>query len=297
MYKKNSEILFKAWLIIILSCSFLLLDGCSALQDLAQSIQKPRLSVTDVHVAGFDFNGMELVFDVTVDNPNALSVQMMSYDYNLDINEKTFVSGRQEKETRIEASGKSIFEVPMRVGFSEVYATVENLAKSDEAAYEFVSRFAFDLPGLGRTEVPVRKKGEIPLLRLPAVRVNNLQVNEISLNSAKLTLNLEFDNPNGVGFNINNFDYSLNINGSKWAEGSDLEGISIPENDVAQLDIPIQLNIAQMGVSAFNLLTGSQNVDYELNGNFSLGADHPLLGETTLMINRDGRIPLVGGGN
>lgn len=279
-------------MILILCCILLLAGGCSALQDLARSVQKPNLSVTNVQVTDFSFSEIELVFDVTVDNPNALSVQMLSYDYNLDINERTFVNGKQDKETRIEASGESTFQVPVRLSFSDVYSAVESLAGSDSASYEFMSSFTFDLPGLGRTEVPVSREGDIPLLKIPNVRITHLQVNEVNLNSANLVLSLEFDNPNGLGFNIADFAYTLNINGSRWAEGSALKGISIPENEVAQLDIPIKLNVTQMGVSVYRMLTGSRNVDYDLKGNFSLGADHPLLGNTEFEVSRQGTISL-----
>lgn len=282
----------KSRLVVPLCCLILLSGGCSALQELA-GLQKPRLSVTDVRVTGFDFSGLDMAFDVTVDNPNALSLQMLSYDYNLAINRRTFVSGRQAEETRIEASGQSTFRVPVRLGFREVYETFGYLAGSDGAAYAFNSTFAFDLPGLGRTEVPVRTEGEIPLLRLPAVRITRLQVDEVGFSGANLTLGLEFDNPNGIGFNINSFDYSLDINSNRWAEGSALDGIAIAEKGVTQLAVPIELNIARVGSSVLNLLSGSQDVDYELKGNLSLGANHPLLGRTDLTIDREGRVRLA----
>ncbi|MDR8391968.1 LEA type 2 family protein [Aliifodinibius sp. S!AR15-10] len=278
--------------VVILSFFLLLIQGCSTLQDLANSVQKPRLSVTDVQVTGFDFNGIDLAFDVTVDNPNALSVQMQSYDYTLDISQQTFASGRQDNQTRIEASGQSTFEVPIRLDFKEIYTTAENLANRDEAAYQFKSTFAFDLPGLGRTEVPVRHSGDIPLLRLPSIRINSLRVEELRLSSAKVTLGMEFDNPNGIGFDINGFEYSLDIDGRQWAQGKALENINIARDGVTQLDIPINLDIAQMGVSAFQLLSGSQDVGYELDGNFSLDADQPLLGVIDFTFNRDGEVSL-----
>ena len=265
------------------------------MQDLIQSVQKPRLSVTDWRVTDFDFRELELTFDVTVDNPNALAVQMLSYGYGLEINGRPFVSGSQEQETRIEASGQSTFELPMRVNFRDLYGAVGSLAGRDEAAYAFSSTFAFDLPGLGRTEVPVRREGTLPLLRLPGLRIAGLQVVDLGLGTADLSLNLEFDNPNGIGFRIDGFDYNLNINGNRWAEGSALEGITVAEQGVTRLEIPVKLNVAEVGVSVFRMLSGSQEVDYEFNGNFTLGAGHPLLGSTEFQVNREGRLSLTGG--
>lgn len=293
MYSDNSGFKHQLVLTLLICCLLLLIDGCSALQDLAQSVQKPQLSVTDVRVTDFNFSEIELTYDVTVDNPNALTVQMLAYDYDLKINERTFVNGQQNNRTRIEASGESTFQVPMTLNYKKVYSTIENLTNSEEAAYEFMSTVVFDLPGLGRTEVPVSKKGSIPLVRVPTVSINNLQVNNVSLSSANLTLNMELKNPNGFGLNVQSFDYALNINGSQWTEGSVFENISIPEKEVTQLKIPITLNIAEMGTSVYKLLTGSRNVEYKLTGNFIFDATHPLLGQTDFTVSREGRISLT----
>jgi LEA14-like dessication related protein len=272
-----------------------MLNGCSAIQDLAQSIQDPQLSVSDVRVTGFNFREIELTYDVTIDNPNALALEMLAYEYDLQLNDQTFVSGEQDTETQIEASGQSTIQVPMTLNYDEVYDTFRNLSDSDEAEYEFAAAFTFDLPALGRTEVPVSREGSIPLIHIPSVRVNNFQVEGVNFSSADMTLSLEFENPNGFGLNIGRFAYSLNVNGSQWAQGTALENTSIPENDVVQLEIPISLNIIEMGTSAYKILTGAQDATYHLTGNFTVGAAHPLLGETSFDINRKGQISLQSG--
>lgn len=275
---------------LILSTSLLLAGGCSVINELASSLQKPNVSVTDVRITGFSFSDIELTYDVTVDNPNAVSLQLMSYDYDLEINNRSFVKGDQKEQSRIEASGKSTFQVPMTLNFQDLYSTIKGLAGQDEADYAFSSTFAFDLPGLGRTEVPVNKKGTVPLVRLPDISVRNLEVSELSFTEATLALNMEFENPNGFGLNIQGFDYDLNVDGNQWAKGEALEKTSIAENETTQLQIPLTLNIAQMGTSVYRMLTGASQIDYELNGTFSVGTTHPLLGQTEFKFNRKGQI-------
>lgn len=52
----------------------LLVGGCKTLQDLANSIQKPSLSVDNVRVTGFNFQQMELTYDIKVENPNSVEI-------------------------------------------------------------------------------------------------------------------------------------------------------------------------------------------------------------------------------
>ena len=270
----------------------LLIVGCQTIKDIANSIQKPNLSVDNVRVTGFNFNEMELTYDIKVENPNPVAVQMLGYDYSLDINERSFIKGDQTEKMSIDASGESIFEVPMSVNFQELYNTVKGVANKDQSSYHFLSHLSFDLPVLGATEIPVKKQGNIPMVKLPKLSVQNLDIDNVSLNGADINLKLAFNNPNGFGLNINGLNYDLMVNGTQWAVGEALEGVNIKENGTTELNIPISLNIGQIGMSAYRILSGNESLDYKLKGNFKFNALHELLGQTNFDFNRSGRVPI-----
>lgn len=278
--------------IILLTSTLLLLDGCAALEDLSNSIQKPQLSVENVRVSDFNFEEIELTYDIKVDNPNALSVQMLAYDYNLDINESSLISGDQKKELAIEASGSSTFKVPMQLNFAEVYRSIQSLKDSDEASYSFLSNLTFDLPVLGQTKVPVSKNGSIPLLKTPKISLEDFEVTGLSFSNADINLQLQFDNPNSFGIDVNALNYDLMINGDQWADGTALKGTTIKEKGVTMLNIPLSLNISEMGISAYRLLTGGETFEYQIKGDFDLNARHELLGQTTFDFLRSGKLSL-----
>lgn len=235
---------------------------------------------------------MELTYDIKVENPNAVAVEMIGYDYNLDINEHPFINGDQSKTMTIEASGESIFEVPMTLNFPDLYRTASELVNEDESSYQFLSHLRFDLPIIGTTAIPVKKSGNIPLLKLPKLSMQSIEVNNLSLSSADLTLNLGFNNPNGFGMDIGQLNYDLIVNGSQWADGTALQNVKVKENGLTELEIPISLNVTQIGTSAYQILTGSENLDYQFQGNFQFNVGHELLGSTNFDFNRSGQIPV-----
>jgi LEA14-like dessication related protein len=286
MNKQRSTLLF------ITIFTLTLATGCSALEDLAGSIQKPSLSVTDVRVSDFSFEDIELTYDVRIDNPNPVSVNMASYSYDFKLNNQTFVEGGQNENSTIEASGSSNFEVPVRLNFQKVYEGVRTLATASEAGYELLGSVSFNLPVLGVTPVSFSKAGNIPMVKLPAIRIQNLQVQKLSLSSADLVLNMEFENSNAFRILVNGFNYDLQINGDDWASGRALQQVNIERDGITQLEIPISLNIAEMGLSIYRMLSGSGDLNYQLNGTFDLGTDHPLLGQTNFQLNRSGSLPL-----
>lgn len=270
----------------------LLLNACSALNEFARNIQKPNVSVENVRVTGFDFQQIELTYDLKVENPNTMSVDLLRYDYELNLNENSFVKGEQANRMTIEASGDSRIEVPVSLNYQQIYKAISSLRNADEASYSFLSTLTFDLPVLGRTNMPIKKTGEIPLLQLPDIRINDFEIKSLSLSGADLNLQLVFDNPNGFGLNINGMRYNLDINGNSWAEGTALSDVFIKENGTTELNIPFSLNFGDIGMSAFRALSGSENLDYDLQGNIDLNIAHELLGNTNFNFNRSGTVSL-----
>lgn len=277
---------------IALLSILLLLSGCSALNDLTKNIQKPEVSVGNVRVTGFDFQQIELTYDLEIENPNALTVDLLRYDYELKLNESSFVKGQQAARTTIEASGNSRIEVPVSLNYQQVYNAVASLRGADEASYSFLSTLTFDLPVLGRTNVPIKKRGDIPLLQMPDIRLRDFEIQSLSLSGASLNLQLAFNNPNGFGLTINGLDYNLDVNGDSWSEGTALQNVSIKPNGVTELNIPLSLSFSDIGMAAFRALSGSQNLDYDLEGNIDVNIAHQLLGNTSFNFNREGSVSL-----
>lgn len=277
--------------VLLLSCILCLLSGCSTLSDLSR-IQKPAVSVEDVRVTDFNFNEMELTYDVKVKNPNAVEINMLAYDYNLDINKNTLVKGEQQKGLEVKPSGESTFQIPMKLNFQDFYTTIENLSNTDEASYNFLSNLTFELPVLGKTQLPIQKQGQLPVLKMPKISIQDWSLGSLSFSGAEVNVQLAFDNPNNFDININSLDYNLMINGDQWAQGTALQGIRIKKKDTTTLRIPISVNLSQMGMSAYRMLSGSEPFDYRITGTFDLNILHQLLGQTTFDFDRSGELSL-----
>lgn len=280
---------------LLLISLMVVISGCQAIQNLADSIQKPSLSITDVRVTDFAFDEIELTYDVEVDNPNPVAVQMLSYDYDFNINNNDFVEGSQNKQLRIESSGTSTFQIPMRLNFQELYDLFSSLRGQDEADYKLLANLYFDLPVLGETALPLEKNGTIPMIKLPKINVSSLEVNDINFSRADLVLNLEVDNPNGFGLLVNALSYDLNVNGRNWIEGNNQDNITINKNNSNRIAIPISLNVTEIGSSVVQLLNSSSGLDYTLTGSVDFGASHPLLEnlQTDFSFDQAGDVPLI----
>lgn len=277
---------------ISLFIGLIFIAGCASVQNL-MNIKKPDVKVQNVRITGLTFSAIDLSFNLAIDNPNALAISLAGFDYDLILNENSFLKGQQDKSISIESRSTSQVEIPLQLSFRDIYNTFNSLSNKDSSAYEAKFGLNFNLPILGITRIPISKKGAIPLLRLPSVKVSSLKLNKIGLTTASLNLALQVDNANPLQFLLNQFQYDFLVAGKSWANGISDKKMTIAKNGKSEINIPIELNFLQMGQTAYQILTGSNQIDYQFDGNLNFDTSMEMLKNVNLPINTSGKIDLT----
>lgn len=248
------------------------ITGCSALRDFA-NIQQPTVDFNRVTVQSFSFNGVNLLFDFEVNNPNQVGIDAEEYSYEFFINDNSFISGRQVENLRISRGSTSYVQIPVSLTFSEVFNTFTSLARQDSLSYRIASEVQFDIPGLGRRMVPVSAAGELPIPKFPRVEFGGIDVKSLSFSGAELELGIKIFNPNSFGLNLSSVDYLLNVNGREWLDARIGVPIWIGALEEDMVRIPIRLNAEQMGSVLLEMMGGSSEFQYHLSGSADVSAD------------------------
>jgi LEA14-like dessication related protein len=266
---QTDEYMKKSLTILIIS---LLLTSCAALRDYTD-IREPVVQFSDMSIQNITFDGVTLLFDFDVTNPNRFNVNAEQYSYEFFINEQSFISGIQESPLRINSEATSTIQVPVTLNFQEVYQTFSSLLRQDQMAYQLSTEVEFDLPVAGRKKVPVSTSGEIPIPRVPRIDFGGFNLKEVSLTGAEVEVSFRVANPNRFGISLNNADYNLRVNGREWLDTSLGESIRVEASENREITIPIRLNAAQMGSALMDMMAGRTTFNYELTGSAEVSAD------------------------
>lgn len=278
-------------ILLLFPVIFILGISCSALQDLA-SIKKPTLSISDVQVSEMSLQDLELTFDVDVDNPNAVAINLASYDFNFLINQNSFVKGSQPLSTEISSSGKSTIQIPVRFTFKELYQTFDSMRDKDETAYNLDAIIGVNLPVLGLAEIPISKSGTFPVIKKPSISASKLTVKNLSFTKADLELQIDVSNPNAFGVLLNTLSYNVDINGLESISGTTSKEIEISEKGVSILKIPVSFNLIELGRTAYQLLSSDKKLDYSLSGTADIDATLPFFNPSSYDFNKSGSLNL-----
>ena len=222
-----------------------------------------------------------------------MSIELVGFDYDLKINDTSFLKGQQDKVSKIAARGDSDLQIPVTVNFKNLYETFKTLKQQDSTAYQIGCGVSFDLLGLGKTRVPLKAEGELPMVKLPDIEVRHLKIKKLSFSGAKLELELRLKNSNPFALLLNSIDYELVINGKSWATGVGENVTQVTPKGETVFNLPIALDFDQIGSSVSQILSGKELLNYQLRAKLGVGSALPLLNNLTIPLDRSGTLNIL----
>jgi len=284
----------KSGIIIVFILSIAFLCSCSVFNNLigGVKIKHPEVDFAGARLTGLSFDEADILFDLRIRNPNPVGVKMAGFDYNFLINGNSFVKGDQKKGIKIGAEGESTVQLPLSLNYIELYQAFGSLRSQDVSTYKVDIGFSFDLPVLGVVKIPVSKTGEFPLLKLPKVKLTRLKLRKLTLSGADLLLTARLDNPNAFSMLLEKFQYQFDINGRNWVSASAEKSTAVAEKGQGLIEIPISLNLLEMGRSVYQLLMKDTDLNYQFKSQLDFGTSLPLMGKVSLPFELSGSIRL-----
>jgi LEA14-like dessication related protein len=261
----------------------LLATGCANIEKQIDTI-KPSAELLGTRLTNINFDQVDLVVDVAVNNRNPFSLRMAGLDYELVIAEHSVISGVMAQGLKLSKSSVSKIAVPVTLKFDDLKQLPGELWKSDQFEYHMFTDIHLDLPVIGKYSIPVSTKGELPVPKIPSVRMQKVRVVSLNLASADIVADIEIDNPNAFDLGLRNFNYKLDINQQTWGQGTGSSPKSIPQKSTGTIQVPLTLNLLTMGQSVYQLLNGDQRMSYQLSGDITI--------DTGLNFLRDYKMPL-----
>ena len=243
-----------------------------------------------VELADVAFDKADLLFNITVANPNGIGLRLSGLDYDFAINGSTLVKGKQDQEIELAAHTESVIRLPVTIQFDDVYRIYASLKDADTTAYELACGLAFRVPVLGNVRIPISSKGTFPLIKRPTVRVDALRIKGLTLTGAELGLSLHVTNPNAFSALVNRVHYDFKVDGKTWATGAQTEPATIGEKGDGRVEIGVRLNFLQIGVAVSRSLLDRKPLQYELDGGFELKTSLPMFERANLPFHLTGEI-------
>lgn len=234
--------------------------GCATLETLQQFIQKPEVQFEGMSLESASLAEGNLLFKFKVTNPNPIGATIRNVAYDLRFNDKTFVKNVLNKSITLKANGSNMLELPVTVSYLDLFESVTAFIQSDKLVYDLSGSV-----GVGPFDIPYHTKGNLTVPTLPKVSLNKVEVSNLSFTKASMMFSLDVTNSNPFTVNLTGLDYNIKLGGKEFAQGIAGNISPITKHGKTTIEIPFNMNLLELGRSAYHLLTKSSS-GYEVTG-------------------------------
>lgn len=245
-------------------------------------VRRPQAKFLSAQLTGLSFERADFLFRIKITNPNPSSAQLAEFEYQLSVDDVTFLQGREQQDVTIAAQGESTVDIPVVLSYQHLCSVLQALRGKDSARYHLACVFSCELPLAGTVHIPADISGELPLPKLVVVELDKIALVHLHPSGAELSLGVRLHNPNVFSMILEGMQYQLQVDDQAWAGGETDGKVVLAKKSHALLEIRFVLDFAHMEQAAAELLSGPKTLAYHLQGDLDLSPSLDLLGRTHL---------------
>lgn len=225
---------------------------------------KPRLELSKFEITDIADDAVSINMKMLIDNPLPVSFKARELDYAFYIDTTLISKDLYKKAIEIESSDSSLVTLPVKVFMKRTNDLLKELEQRgvDSVDYRVQATFAMDVPVLGERTFKVEGKKRLPALRLPKVKVQDIDWGKISFKETDLAAKVEITNPNVFPIHFTDTHYKVLIDEDLVAEGSQPEPIIIPKNSTRPVVFPVTLKPGKFDNVAWKALFKKKKTSY-----------------------------------
>lgn len=219
VYFMGSMVKKKAASILSLAAAVLLCSSASA----ALPGKGVSVSLRDKAIRDLSSRGLTVYFYLTLSNREGSERKLVRYDYRALVDQKAFfsLSVPLEEPIAVPAGKEVLLALPVRITYANLFQAVGLLEKS--AALDVTGEMLFRDARNREERVSFSLNAAFPIFKEPVIEVSSLELNELTVGGADLSVRLKLHNPNSYELLIERLDFRLFFAGEEVQSGS-LEG-------------------------------------------------------------------------
>jgi LEA14-like dessication related protein len=227
-----------------------------------------------------------------IDNPAPIGFTADSLQYKIFVAGQEVAKSTYPKSITLQSNDSSLIVLPITIHVEQLTTLLEKLKnqKVDSVEYKIEARLFTDIAFLKDQPIDLEFARDLPLYKIPEAKLQHVKVEKLGLNRTRLLLSVQVENPNVFLYKIKDIAFQLNIDKDKVAQGSVDEAVVIPPGQKRTIDIPLEVDIKEVGETAFNLIFKPKEVDYYFVVKAELAADKNTFKDSKVMLEDRGKL-------
>jgi len=242
---------------VLLSTLPIVLLGCKPPKVAIPKDLLPTVVFDELKIKSIDFQGVDTSFVFKVDNPYPVGLHLSELNWDLALSGHSFLDGSKGKPIDIDANASSKVRFGVSTTYAEVFELVADAGGQDNLPYAVSGDIVID-SAVGPLTLPFAHEGDFPALHTPKLKLQALRVDNLSLTTASLALdmNLSSDQESAIGFDKLAYDISL---GGKSAVSGDAKPPAVDGS--GDFTLPIDIKLLSLAGTVVEALTSGGKLE------------------------------------
>ena len=239
----------------------------------------PRLYSAEVQVANKDFSGLELAFNINMENPNTFPVKFPDITWSYSVEGIQMLKGIFSGEGIIPAGAIEAQCINVSLTYEDIFQVV-GAARN---VVEVNSVFSFDIETNAGTEIP----WPIAIIHEPEISFQGITRQSLG-RTMVFVFTWEVNNRNDFDLEMEEFNYNISINNTLWAADKLADLPKIKAN--SKMPVPVTVSVSSDSIirELVDILNRGAPVDYNNTGTISFLSDEANLGQFDIPLNFQG---------
>lgn len=252
----------------------------------------PEVSMASVNITGISENRISLNSKVKIKNPLPVDLHADGLKYEIYIDSIRVLQDDYKKPLSIRSKDSSVIELPMEL-LAEPMArvlTYFDRQKTDSADYTVKTNFTVDVPIAGNRNINLQFSKRLPALRMPKLKVKNLDLNVLKMKKEGVNMVMQVTNPNVFPIKVKDGAFTFNIEDDMEMEGKLEKIISIPAHSSQDISMHADIKEGKVLKVGLKMLTSKNETPYHFKFTGRLLSDNKVLNNSPITTTMKGTL-------
>lgn len=250
----------------------------------------PRVELSIIEITSLTAEKTEMTVKVLLKNQLPFSFTADSLQYSIFINGVAVIKSHHKKTITLESNDSSWISLPLTIENHHLKSILKASERKDIDSVEYRLHAIFFTDIFFRKKYDVDIKRLLPLIHIPELISEHIQVDSLNFSRAALQFNVSIKNQNVFPIKAKNIAYKFAIEDHEWIEGV-IPGVTdIKEQSLTELQIPLRVSFKEVSRTLFDLLKNGKDVKYKLDIRFRTISENPSLTNSKVILKSSGSV-------
>ena len=229
---------------------------------------------------------------LSIKNRSFLKIEVDTIKYKISLFNKTYLKNEKFIGMALQGYGKDTLEFSLKVPSSAILKDLKAERKKGDSATYFINISLQYSTLFGKAEIPINRSAKIKIPQPPELEVVGIKYKKVRLRSILADAKIKITNYNDITLSIKEMNYSMNILKQGKLKGSLRIPIDIKPNGTTFINIPVEINVNNIGKTIFQVLINKDSYDYTLTLNAILESTDPMKESFHVDLIKNGKMEL-----